>query len=160
MSGYVINFAVYTMAMIGLIFFALMVYKKSVGIVGSNKSKRGKLEIEETMTIAPRKTLYVIRAGNERFLIASDADKTSLISKLADRDEIHPDTFTAVSENFEEDEPLIPEERFNELKKKSEKTSECATVGVDDLPIIVDFKDKKLNKQQSVIKNMLKKINE
>ena len=34
------------------------------------------------MNLSPRKTLYVIKAENERFLIASDVDKTSLIAKL------------------------------------------------------------------------------
>lgn len=31
MGGYLVNFSVYTMAMIGLIFFALMIYKKFAG---------------------------------------------------------------------------------------------------------------------------------
>lgn len=81
MGGYVVNFAVYTMAMIGLIFFALMIYKKfSIGGVSGRKSEF--LGVEESMSIGPRKTLYVVRAGNERFLIAGDVDKTTLISKL------------------------------------------------------------------------------
>lgn len=37
MGGYLVNFAVYTMAMIGLIFFALMLYKKFA--IGGDCSK-------------------------------------------------------------------------------------------------------------------------
>lgn len=81
MGGYLVNFSVYTMAMIGLIFFALMVYKKFSGD-GFSCRKSDFLKVEEHLNIAPRKNLYVVRAGNERFLIAGDTDKTTLISKL------------------------------------------------------------------------------
>ncbi len=81
MGGYITNFAVYTMAMIGLIFFALLTYKKFFCGTGFGK-KSDFLNIEESISLAPRKNLYVIRAGNERFLVASDSDRTNLISKL------------------------------------------------------------------------------
>ena len=81
MGGYLVNFTVYTMAMLGLISFAVFVFKKFTdGTMRSNKSKF--LDVEETMSLSPRKTLHVIRAGNEKFLIASDIDRTTLISKL------------------------------------------------------------------------------
>lgn len=83
MGGYVANFAVYTMAMIGLIFFALFVYKKFSGFSITGK-KSDYLGIEDSINIAPRKNLYVVRAGNERFLVASDVDRTTLISKLGE----------------------------------------------------------------------------
>ena len=84
MGGLIANITVYTMAMTGLIFFALLVYKKffSANAFGS---KSGFLNIEESISLAPRKNLYVIRAGRERFLIASDVDKTNLISKLDEK---------------------------------------------------------------------------
>ncbi len=83
MSGYLINFVIYTAAMVGLIFLALFVYKKtSAGFGASSKSKF--LNVEDCISLAPRKNLYIIRAGKERFLVASDVDRTSLISKLDD----------------------------------------------------------------------------
>jgi len=83
MGGYVLNFMVYTLAMSGLIFFALFVYKKVTG--GGFKSGGSKmLSIEEVMNINPRKSLMIVNAGAERFLVASDIDKTTLISKLED----------------------------------------------------------------------------
>ncbi len=191
MGGYVINFAVYTMAMLGLIFFALMVYKKTAGFAGGGKNGGKSLEIEEAMSIAPRKTLYVVRAGEERFLIASDVDKTSLIAKLDDGKNISV-TKKASSEtkmsneviNTSSTDPLdliypkknVVKQPFPRVQKPAEKVSgeqvpqsqaqEVKTFdkkkspSVEELPVIVDFKDKKLNRQQSVIRNMLKKINE
>ena len=81
MSGYLVNFIVYTTAMVGIIFLAILVYKKC-SYNGTSKSKF--LNVEDCISLAPRKTLYVVRAGHERFLIASDVDRTSLISKLDD----------------------------------------------------------------------------
>ncbi len=81
MGGYIANFTVYTMAMLGLISFAVFVFKKFTdGTMRSNNTKF--LSVEETMSLSPRKTLHVVRAGNEKFLIASDIDRTTLISKL------------------------------------------------------------------------------
>lgn len=79
MSGYFLNFIVYTAAMIGVIFLAVFVYKK-FSYNGTSKSKF--LNVEDCISLAPRKNLYIIRAGKERFLVASDAERTSLISKL------------------------------------------------------------------------------
>ena len=85
MGHYILSFTVYTLAMTGLIFFALFIYKKVMqNSVGAKKSKL--LSVEETMSISPRKTLMIVNAGGERFLIASDVDKTSLIAKLNSSD--------------------------------------------------------------------------
>ena len=80
MTHYLINFSIYTMAMIGVIFFALFVFKTFSNKCFSKKSSM--LNIEDSMNLSPRKTLYVIKAENERFLIATDVDRTSLIAKL------------------------------------------------------------------------------
>ncbi len=81
MGHYILNFSVYTMAMIGLICFALFVYKK-FSLSTMNTKRRGLLKIDDVLSLSPRKTLYVIKAGDEKFLIATDADRTALISKL------------------------------------------------------------------------------
>lgn len=122
MGGYIANFTVYTMAMIGLIFFALFIYKKFVNGINSTK-KSDFLAIEESIGIAPRKNLYVVRAGNEKFLVASDAERTTLISKLGEK------------------------------TKRIDRGEE--------LPVIVDFPTQQtVKKEQPIIKEMLKKINE
>lgn len=81
MTGYLMNFLVYTSAMVGIIFLAVLVYKKTTC---AHTSRSEFLGVEDSISLAPRKTLYVVRAGAERFLVASDVDKTNLISKLGD----------------------------------------------------------------------------
>ena len=78
--GYLANFMVYTFAMAGIIAIALLLFKFTTGSGGIKKSKY--LKIIDSMSLAPRKTLYIVSAGKEKFLIADDVDKTSLISKL------------------------------------------------------------------------------
>ncbi len=83
--GYISNFIVYFLAMIGIIILALYVYKQfNVSGIGNRRSNL--LSIEDTLSLTPRKTLYVVREGSERFLIAADLDRTTLISKLEERD--------------------------------------------------------------------------
>ena len=81
--GYLSNFIVYFMAMIGIIILALYVYKK-FSISNFTVKKNNSLHIEDTLSLSPRKTLYVVRNGSERFLIAADLERTTLISKLED----------------------------------------------------------------------------
>lgn len=81
MGHYVVNFAIYTMAMIGLICFALFVYKK-FAINAITTKRKGILKVEDALGLSPRKTLYIVRAGKEKFLIAADLERTTLISKL------------------------------------------------------------------------------
>lgn len=81
--GYLAHFIVYFLAMIGIIILALYVYQKfNIGTVGGKRANN--LKIEDSLSLSPRKTLYVIRNGNERFLIAGDLERTTLISKLED----------------------------------------------------------------------------
>lgn len=82
--GYMGNFIVYLFAMIGIIIFALYVYKKfNVSSIGVKRNKS--LCVEDALSLSPRKTLYVVRNGNERFLIAADMERTTLISKLEEQ---------------------------------------------------------------------------
>ena len=85
MSGYLVNFIVYTAAMVGIIFLAVFVYKK-FSYCSTSRSKF--LNVEECISLGPRKELFVVRAGQERFLVASDVGRTSLISKLDDNSSV------------------------------------------------------------------------
>lgn len=107
MGGYLINFIVYTTAMIGIIFLAVIVYK-NFSYNGMSKSKF--LNIEDCISLTPRKNLYVVKAGKERFLIASDPERTSLISKLNESEKIT---------NSVDDLPAIVD--FNQKKTTSKK---------------------------------------
>ena len=78
--GYLTNFIVYMLAMVGVMMLALFIFKNATGSVKKGQSKF--LKVHDTLSLGPRKTLYIVSAGQEKFLIAGDVDKTSLISKL------------------------------------------------------------------------------
>lgn len=135
MSTYLLNFIVYTAAMIGIIFLAVFVYKKFSCTV-SSKSKF--LNVEECISLAPRKELFVVRAGEERFLVASDVGRTTLISKL---DNGQCDSNSKIIQND------------THVLKNSQ---ECS---VDDLPVIVNFpKTDGQRKPKKVFKNIINNI--
>lgn len=94
MLTHLLGFSVYTLAMVGVIFLSLVVYKKATQ--NSIKSGRGILKVEEFLSIAPRKALMVVRVRNERFLLASDPEETKLISRL------ESSKFQIEQEEFEE----------------------------------------------------------
>lgn len=79
--AYLSNFIVYFLAMIGIIILALYVYKQ-FNVGGFSTKHSNLLSVEDSLNLSPRKTLYVVREGSERFLIAADMDRTTLISKL------------------------------------------------------------------------------
>jgi len=81
MNSYLVHFAIYSFAMTGFIAIALFVYKKSM-YFGSNSSDRGFLHVENKLRLTPGKVLYVIKAGDEKFLIAGDNSTTTMLSKL------------------------------------------------------------------------------
>lgn len=87
MGTYLVNFLVYSMAMVGLLFLCLTVYKKTMG---NNKFMRNNEEfsVENALNLSPRKTLYVIKTGSERFLIASDVERTTFLAKLGENQTI------------------------------------------------------------------------
>jgi len=62
---------------------AVFVFKKCMQ--PSKISKGKNLSVEETITLAPGKILYIVRAGGEKFLIAADRERTNLISKLEEQ---------------------------------------------------------------------------
>ncbi len=137
MSGYLVNFIVYTAAMVGIIFLAVFVYKK-FSYCSASKSKF--LNVEECISLGPRKELFVVRAGQERFLVASDVGRTSLISKLDDNSSIQKNEVVSSSSSS------------SVLKNNTN----CS---VDDLPTIVDFpRGQRVTAQKKVFKNIINNI--
>ena len=82
MTHYLFKFIFYTSGVIGLLLIGYIVAKNFLagGIVMSRK--KGNLEIEESLSISPRKTLHIVKAFDEKFLIASDSTSTTLLAKL------------------------------------------------------------------------------
>ena len=82
MKVYILNFLVYLMAMVGVIYISLMIFKRA--ITQNNSNSNNNLKIESSLNLGPRKTLHVINVNSERFLIASDIQNTTFLSKLND----------------------------------------------------------------------------
>ena len=84
MTGYLTGFLVYLLAMLGVIFIALVVVKKSLTL-GSGKQNNNFLKIENRLSLEPRKNLYVVKAGNERFLISTGIDGCQFMTKIGEK---------------------------------------------------------------------------
>lgn len=88
MSGYIASFSIYTLAMIGVIFIGLVVVKKTLSM-SPQKNKNNFLKVESSLSIEPRKTLHVIKAGREKFLIASAGDGCQFMTKLEKQENLN-----------------------------------------------------------------------
>lgn len=86
MKGYMIHFLVYSLAMVGFFGVCLYIYK-NLCIKGLAGNKNDFLTVENGIRINPRKQILIVRAGNERFLIASDYDRTTMLAKLNSENE-------------------------------------------------------------------------
>ncbi|MFA7657837.1 MAG: flagellar biosynthetic protein FliO [Candidatus Gastranaerophilaceae bacterium] len=135
MTGYLVSFLVYTLAMIGVIFLALFVFKTFSNKCFSKKS--GMLNIEESMSLSPRKTLYVINAENERFLIAADIDRTALIARLG--------------KDFEKESKPLREDKSSEL------SSFDGIESLGEFASIIDF-EKERSKKGPMMRELAKKL--
>ena len=111
--GYITNFIVYTLAMVGVIVVALLVFK-SATTAGSGKSSKY-LKIIDNISIGQRKNLFIVSTGKEQFLIAGDVNNTCLISKIDNVGGI------ARNENVENVQPVISsfKETLNSLPKQN-----------------------------------------
>ena len=92
--GYLANFMVYTLAMVGVIVVALLIFKNATSF-GTGKSSKY-LKIIDSISLGQRKNLYIVSTGKEQFLIAGDVNNTCLISKL---EELEAKTITDMKEN-------------------------------------------------------------
>ena len=88
MSHYLFNFFCTTTGMIVLLYGVYLYIKKTPQLSGISKPQQpGKdassgLYVESVLNLEPRKRLYVVRSGNERFLISTSLDKTELLTPL------------------------------------------------------------------------------
>lgn len=119
MTQYLIKFIFYTGGVVGLLLIAYVIAKNCLqGGALTLKKKINNLEIEETLNISPRKTLHIVRAFDEKFLIASDSNNTTLLAKLNSDGEIAQEINTEYNSEFNE---LIKEapETTNQTKQNS-----------------------------------------
>ena len=113
------SFAVYMLAMTGVIAIALVVWK----LCSNNGMKKfnSMIKIEDSLSLNYRKSIFVIKVRNERFLIASDADRTTLLAKL---EEGEIPSFQAVREKQEKHEKEEKQEKHD--KHETQEKPEAA----------------------------------
>ncbi len=137
--GYLANFMVYTFAMVGVIVIALLVFKNVTSQGTGTKSKY--LKVIDSMSLAPRKTLYIVSTGREKFLIAGDVDKTTLISKLETSASIEP-------------EEVSSKETFQQTMQNLAKPNYMDKTGIG-----IKTSIQKQKNDKSVMRNLMEKIN-
>ena len=110
--GYITNFIVYTLAMVGVIVVALLVFKNATNIGGGKNSKY--LKIIDSISLGQRKNLFIISTGKEQFLIAGDVNNTCLISKIENVSSITrnetAESFQPVISSFKETLDSLPKQ--------------------------------------------------
>lgn len=83
---YLGTFVLYTLGAVGLIYGAYWYARRSSGLMAGGSAKVNPqvptLEVESSLPLDPRNTVYVIRSGSERFLIAASGEETNLLSRL------------------------------------------------------------------------------
>lgn len=82
MMTYITAFIFYTLAMVGILLVGFIIYKKT--FIMNKSENKGMIKILDSYPIGPKKTLLVVKIRNEKFLIASGAEHTTFLSKLAD----------------------------------------------------------------------------
>lgn len=128
MITYITAFIFYTLAMIGILIVGYVVYKKT--ILTSKKDNKGMIKVIDSLPIGPKKTLLVVKIRNEKFLIASGAEHTTFLSKLADdENRINSKNSKQTTQNINKNLDLIPSKQdyedfknseINEFKEKSQ----------------------------------------
>jgi flagellar biogenesis protein FliO len=115
--GYITNFIVYTLAMVGVIVVALIVFKNATSIGSCKGSKY--LKIIDSISLGQRKNLFIVSTGKEQFLIAGDVNNTCLISKIENLNPINNETKINNLYNDTKPAQVSFQETLNNLPKQS-----------------------------------------
>ena len=139
----ILHFMVYIMAMLGIICLAIFTYKISYGSA-RNGLNTSTLSVTDSMKLTPKKTLYVVKAGDERFLIASDFDSTTLISKLNENQTI---------KNVSPQNVTVP------IKKREDKSKTLSSFdGLKSMDDFISSFEEKIGDKKPVFKELARKL--
>lgn len=90
MTEFILGFTVYTLGAIGVLVLGYVAVKYFVnhGIISNNPRKmKSFLNVEQGLNLEPRKAVYVVKAGSQRFLVATTPDNVSFLAEL-DKDNL------------------------------------------------------------------------
>lgn len=80
MITYIVAFIFYTLAMIGVLLGGFVIYKKA--ILPMQNQRQGNMKVIDSLAIAPKKNLLIVKVEDRRFLIASGAEHTTFLADL------------------------------------------------------------------------------
>jgi flagellar biogenesis protein FliO len=85
MTQFVIGFVVYTLGTIGLLLIGYIGTRYFLNQMNGPKGNKDRsfLSVEQSIGIEPRKIVHVLKAGNQRFLIATTPENVSCLGELA-----------------------------------------------------------------------------
>lgn len=162
MTHYLIAFSLYTLAMIGIFFIAFVVYKKTVNL--SSGSSKSILKVEDALRLNQRKTIYIIRCGIKRFLIASDTDKTTFLAELEpltktnrQEDEFHSNQKSQIEKYLKEVQNIDNNENLDNKKLENLSLELQKTLSEEEAYDEYDNSVEK-NHKSTVMKNILKEL--
>lgn len=83
MTQFIMGFTVYTLGIIGLLVIGYVLAKYLINNAGRMPHKqRSFLKIEQAIGLEPRKSIYVLSAGKQKFLVATTPENVCLLSEL------------------------------------------------------------------------------
>ena len=153
MITYITAFIFYTLAMVGVMLIGFVIYKKTFLPLNKDEN-RGMIKILDRLNISPKKTLMVVKIKNEKFLIASDLERTTFLAKLEDENNkikvqnIEPASDEIEYENRAQAKLEKIQEQFRELYSKNE----------DENP--ENKKEDSKPQRKELIRQLLKDLNE
>lgn len=91
LGHYLVSFIAYTLLAVGAIYAAFFFLKQNPRLLAflarrpqPGQNQKTLLSVETMLPLETRKALYIIRSGEERFLIATSPEGTQFLSKLAE----------------------------------------------------------------------------
>lgn len=91
LGHYLVSFIAYTLLTVGGIYAVFLYLKQNPRLLAilsrrpqPGAGRRSPLSVETMLPLEARKSLYIIRSGDERFLIATSPEGTQFLSKLAE----------------------------------------------------------------------------
>lgn len=81
---YLGSFVLYTLGAVGLMYGAYWYARRSIAATSPTAPAEAPnaMVLESSLSLEPQKTLYIVRIGEERFLMATTAEGLQLLSKL------------------------------------------------------------------------------
>ena len=145
MISHIAAFIFYTLAMIGVLVVGYVVYKKTN--LNLNFENKSMIKILDSVAIAPKKNLLVVKIKNEKFLIASGQEHTTFLAKLEDDVQISQ---SSINEKIEE-EPKY----YSNNEEITDKIKEKFQIAKNQKELEKEFEEKKQNKLQNLQKQFM-----